>query len=223
MNGEVEEKIGILGGTFNPIHLGHMLIAENAYDQFHLDKVIFLPSGNPPHKKNIGYISAKDRANMVSLSIKNRKEFELSYEEIDREGTTYTSDTMERMTKEHPNVRYYFILGADSLFTFDKWHRPDIICKCCTILVSCREELKLRAVDERIKYLKEKFNADVHRLTLPGFDVSSKLIRMRVGLNRSIKYLVNEDVEEYIKKQHLYENIDLNTLEPNSYEIEYRG
>lgn len=204
MNQQYEKKIGILGGTFNPIHTGHLLLAENAFNQFQLDKTIFLPSGNPPHKKNVNYIDAVHRAKMVELAIQDNPHFEISYNEINRKGITYTSDTLKMMKNEHPENKLYFILGADSLFTFDKWHEPDIICRCCTILVATREELHVQEIEARMEFLKDKLHAEVFRLILPDFDVSSNLIRKRINQGNTIKYLVPEKVLEYIQKMNLY-------------------
>ena len=143
------KKIGIMGGTFNPVHNGHLILAESAYEQFHLDNVIFLPSGNPPHKADIYYIDAKDRCNMVSLAIKDNDHFTMSMEEVQRPGVTYTSDTLTAMKNNNPYEDLYFIIGADSLFTFETWHEPEVICRLCTILVATREGHDSKDVEDR--------------------------------------------------------------------------
>ena len=202
-----KRRSGILGGTFNPVHTGHLILAENADEQFNLDKVIFLPSGNPPHKENVSYISAKHRAKMVEIAIEDNNHFEMSLEEIEREGITYTSDTLTLMHEREPLNELFFILGADSLFTFEYWHEPDIICKHCTILVATREELNPKEVEEKIAYLQNKFDVNVYRIISPDFDISSNLIRHRVFDNKSIKYFTPDKVVEYINNNNLYKEL----------------
>lgn len=199
-----KKKIGIMGGTFNPIHNGHLILAESAYEQFHLDQIIFLPSGNPPHKDNVSYIDATHRCNMVKLAIQGNYHFEMSMEEVNRPGITYTSETLRQMRRVEPTTEFYFILGADSLFSFQTWHEPDKICQYCTILVATREGHDSNDVEEKITELREKYHADIFRIISPDFDISSKLIRERLSAKRSVKYFIPEEVENYIKRNNLY-------------------
>ena len=193
-----------MGGTFNPVHNGHLILAESAYEQFNLDKVVFLPSGNPPHKPDISYIDAKHRCSMVELAIADNSHFDMSLEEVKRPGITYTSDTLTLMKKNDPDRMLYFIIGADSLFTFETWHEPRIICNNCTILVATREGHDSREVEDKIDELRAMFEADIFRIISPDFDISSKLIRERIASQRSIRYFVPENVEKYIRKYNLY-------------------
>ena len=113
---EKQYKIGIMGGTFDPIHMGHLILGEIAYEQFSLDKVLFMPAGNPPHKqKRLGRASEKQRIEMVKLAIADNPHFELSLEEMNLEGYSYTYRTLERLNFKNPDTKYYFIIGADSL------------------------------------------------------------------------------------------------------------
>ncbi|MBQ9563768.1 MAG: nicotinate (nicotinamide) nucleotide adenylyltransferase [Lachnospiraceae bacterium] len=114
-------RIGIMGGTFNPIHLGHLILAENAYRQLDLDVVWFMPSGKPPHKPNTEILPNEDRVHMVELAIEGTPYFELSLLEIDRQGITYTVDTLEYLTKTRPEDQFFFLAGADSLYQFETW------------------------------------------------------------------------------------------------------
>ena len=130
-----KKRIGIMGGTFDPIHIGHLILGETAYEQFQLDEVLFMPSGNPPHKRNRAHRATDDqRCEMVKRAIASNPHFSLSLEEMNEDGFTYTYRTLERLNKKHPNTEYYFILGADSLFDFDEWKEPARICHVCQIV-----------------------------------------------------------------------------------------
>ena len=123
------KRIGIMGGTFDPIHMGHLILGEKAYEQFSLDQVLFMPAGNPPHKRNrAGRASDEQRVEMVRRAINGNPHFALSLIEMNEEGYTYTYRTLENLKKEHPDTDYYFIIGADSLFSFETWMEPGRIC-----------------------------------------------------------------------------------------------
>ena len=200
------DRIGIMGGTFNPIHNGHLILAESAYEQFHLDSVIFLPSGNPPHKDNISYIDAEARCKMVELAIHDNIHFSISYDEVNRPGVTYTADTLREMRRKEPYTDYYFIIGADSLFTFETWHQPEKICQYCSILVATREGHDSNMVEHKISELRKKYKCDIFRIISPDFDISSKLIRERIAAKRSVKYFVPELVGDYIRRHEIYKD-----------------
>ena len=129
-------RIGILGGTFNPIHLGHIELARTAYRELNLDKVWFMPSKNPPHKDNDSIASETDRVNMINLAIQDYDYFEVSDIELKREGITYTSDTLEYLQEKYSEDTFYFIIGADSLINIEKWHRPDMLFRLTTFVVA---------------------------------------------------------------------------------------
>ena len=127
---KTNRKIGIMGGTFDPIHIGHLILGEAAYEQFGLDEVWFLPAGNPPHKRNrAGRAKDAQRVEMVRRAIASNPHFVLCTKEMKDEGYTYSYRTLEAMRKEHPGTEFYFIIGADSLFYFDEWKNPERICK----------------------------------------------------------------------------------------------
>ncbi len=122
---EKRKRVGIMGGTFDPIHIGHLILGETAYEQFDLDQVFFMPAGNPPHKRNrLHRATDEQRSEMVRRAIASNPHFSLSLEEMNEDGFTYTYRTLERLKAEHPDTDYFFILGADSLFDFDKWREP---------------------------------------------------------------------------------------------------
>lgn len=136
------KKIGIMGGTFDPIHVGHLILGEKAYEQLGLDKILFMPAGNPPHKRNRkGRASDEQRVEMVNLAIQGNPHFELSLIEMNAEGFTYTYCTLETLKKQNPDTDYYFIIGADSLYNFATWMEPARICQACTIVVATRDHV----------------------------------------------------------------------------------
>ena len=132
-----KKRIGIMGGTFDPIHMGHLILGEKAYEQLHLDKVLFMPSGNPPHKRNRkGRATDEQRVEMVRRAVFGNPHFELSLIEMHENGYTYTYHTLETLKAQSPDTEYYFIIGADSLYSFDTWMEPERICQACTLVVA---------------------------------------------------------------------------------------
>lgn len=199
-------KIGIMGGTFDPIHNGHLAIAKAAYDQFGLDKIWFMPNGNPPHKAlaDIGS-SIEDRLRMVELAIAGHTGFRLEKYEANRKNISCSYETMEHFAKLYPDEDFYFIIGADSLFTVETWVHPERLFPTCTILAAFRDEMDTRDEMERqMHYLEEKYNAKASLLVSPLIKVSSSELRKRIRDGKSIGGLVPEKVEEYIKKECLY-------------------
>ena len=153
------KKIGIMGGTFDPIHMGHLILGEQSYEQFQLDKVLFMPSGNPPHKRDrAGRASDNQRVDMVRLAIEDNPHFELSLAEMHETGYTYTYRTLEELKEYNPDTDYYFIIGADSLFAFDEWMEPERICRACTLVVAVRDHASyaFAKIEKKLsKYLDE--------------------------------------------------------------------
>lgn len=201
-------KIGIMGGTFDPIHNGHLAIAKAAHKQFGLDKVWFMPNGNPPHKalSDIGS-SIEDRIQMVKLAIAGHAGFCLETYEAHRKNISCSYETMEHFTKVCPEDDFYFIVGADSLFSVDKWVHPERLFPTCTILAAFRDEVDTREeMEGQICYLKEKYNAKSELLISPIIKISSSELRKKIKAGKSIQGLVPEKVEEYIKKECLYES-----------------
>lgn len=201
------KKVGILGGTFDPIHLGHLIIAENAYTQCELEKVLIMPSGRPPHKNN-SYISDEiHRSTMTKLAIAGNKHFEYSGFELEREGYIYTAETLELLIEKYPDTHFYFILGEDSLTNIEKWRSPENIIKMCTIVVAHRNNGDDKNLNTQIQYLQEKYKADIIRIEVPLIDISSTDIRDRVLSGNTIRYFVRADVESYIYKNNLYKDV----------------
>ena len=173
-------KIGFMGGSFHPIHVRHVEMAEDALRSMQLDEVIFLPSGNPPHKK-IGYESAEDRFAMVQLAITGKEGLSVSRIEIDREGIIYTADTLALLKERMPNAKFYYIIGEDTLYDLPNWHTPDAVFKLTDFLVC------LRPGSDRDPYgfaaeLKKR-GAAFHFLTLAEADISSTRVREELSSN----------------------------------------
>lgn len=205
MSEDKRRRIGIMGGTFDPIHIGHLILAECAYEQFRLDTVRFMPSGNPPHKKDRTDGAAdEERLEMVRLAIAGNPHFSLDAEEMYRTGYSYTSDTLTALRGRHPDTDYYFIIGADSLMALDTWHRPDTICQNCTLLAAVRDRIPLSVMEEKIEVLHEKYGADIRLLHSPNIELSSTDLRTRISEGKSLKYYIPDLVLDYIEKNGLY-------------------
>lgn len=199
------KKIGILGGTFNPVHTAHLIIAEAAREDAGLDDILFVPSGYSYLKDSSEIVPAKDRINMTGLAIEDNPHFALSTAEIDRGGNSYTCDTLMELKERYPNQEYYLIVGADNLFTMEEWKNPEVIFQNAKILAAVRGSKKRADMEEKIAELKEKYDADITLLNVRHVDISSSMIRGKIAEGRSIRYMLPEKVREYIIKNHLYE------------------
>ncbi|MHA9739835.1 nicotinate-nucleotide adenylyltransferase [Robinsoniella peoriensis] len=205
------KKVGIMGGTFDPIHIGHLILGENAYLQFDLDHVLFMPSGNPPHKQERqGRATTSQRVAMVSQAVSSNPHFKLSMAETHDDGYTYTRETLSRLVLENPDTDYYFIMGADSLFTFETWKEPEDICRLCTLVVAVRDHVKPDKLNRQIDHLKELFQAKIEKLDTPNIDISSGTIREWICRGKSIKYYVPDDVIHYIEEHCMYQECEEN-------------
>ena len=198
-------KIGIMGGTFDPIHNGHLMLGETAYHQYQLDKVWFMPNGNPPHKKNIG-TDALTRMEMVKLAIQDKEYFELQDYEVMKESVSPTYQTLAHFKEVYPDDTFYYIIGADSLFSIERWIHPELIFPNCIILAACRDEIDTsEEMNEKIDYLCKKYDAQIKFLTSPLIDISSSELREMIQNNKSVCGHVPNAVEEFIYKEGLYE------------------
>ena len=206
---EKKKRIGIMGGTFDPIHIGHLILGETAYHQFHLDRILFMPAGNPPHKKvRENRATDRQRVDMVRLAIASNPHFSLSLEEMHREGYTYTYRTLERLKDQNPDTEYYFILGADSLYTFDEWREPERILRACTILVGTRNHTSDEKLDRVIGELEDKYQGNIQKLESLNIDISSEMIRSWIEKGRSLAYYAPDQVIDYIQKNNIYKGCD---------------
>lgn len=198
-----------MGGTFDPVHNGHLVLAENARIKFNLDKILFIPTGKPPHKDNNYITSNIHRYNMTLLAINSNPYYFLSSIEIQREGITYTIDTIKYLKTKSNSTDFYFILGSDSLYQIHKWKDYEELLSLCNFIVAKRKGLDDRKLENRIKELSQLYNSNIHILESPLIEISSTEIRERVKNRLSIKYLVPKAVELYINKNNLYKEQDL--------------
>lgn len=194
-------KTGIMGGTFNPIHNGHLILADTAYRTLGLDKVLFVPSGNSYMKENV--LETEKRVDMVRLAIAKYPQFELSLVEADRQGNSYTSETLERLTKANPDTRYFFIMGADSLFQIEKWFQPEKIFSLAKLVCTVRDNYDMDRIRQKGQQL-SKLGADILYLDMPKIEISSTDIRAKVKRQLSISEDVPAEVADYIQREQLY-------------------
>lgn len=197
-------KIGILGGTFDPIHHGHLILAETAYDRFGLDKVLIMPAGDPYFKAERGISADEDRAEMVKLAIAGNDHFEFSDLELIREGDTYTADTLEILEDMYPGDEFFLIVGSDTLFMMERWYKPQDIFSKATIL-SSRRNIPSAELDAQMDHLREAYSARVRNLYMPNIDISSTDIRDKMKHGMSVKYFLPDVVIDYIRERGLYQ------------------
>ena len=200
------KKVGIMGGTFNPIHFAHLMLAQKAYEQFELDEIMFLPSRRPAYKELQEVIEEEYRQDMIELAIQDNPHFTINTMEFEREGNTYTSDTLIQLTKANPEVEYYFIVGGDSLFQMECWNRPEIVFSKAHILAAQREDKTDEEILDKVKELKQKYNADIQLLNVPRMNISSHMIRNLIKEGKSVEHLLPKQVIDYIDVKRLYRN-----------------
>ncbi|BDZ30729.1 putative nicotinate-nucleotide adenylyltransferase [Lactiplantibacillus brownii] len=186
-------RVGILGGTFNPPHLGHLIMAEQVGDQLGLDEVRFMPDAQPPHVDEKKTLPAKDRANMVQRAIADNPLFKLETAELKRGGKSYTYDTMKVLKAQHPETQYYLIIGGDMVDYLHTWNHIDDLIKLVTFV-----GIKRTGYPTTSRY-------PVIWVDAPLIDISSTKIRHKVNQGHTIRYLVPDAVADYIKEHHLYE------------------
>ncbi len=192
--------MGILGGTFDPVHIGHLIVAEEIRIKCDLEKIFFIPSAYPPHKLARGITPAQLRWEMVCLATQDNPYFQASAIEIERAGLSYTVDTLTQLRDIWgQKVQIYLIIGADEAIEVSTWKEPDRVFDLCTVLVASRPGFDLKAIDPGWRK-KMKF------VTVPQIEISSTAIRRRVGEGKSIRYLVPRPVEEFIRDKKLYLN-----------------
>ena len=205
------KRIGLLGGTFDPIHKGHLILAENAYRQLELDKVVLLVSPDPPHKKDKKVSDFKHRYNMALLASEGKDFLEVSDFETTLAQPSYTVNTLKALKELYPENRYYFIIGEDSLDAIERWYHPEEILQMTHLIVAVRdEEDDDKTIEEQSSYLQAKYNAKIHLLKSDYVNISSTAIRNAVYAKEAIDEYVPEKVEDYIWKENLYTKSEKN-------------
>jgi nicotinate-nucleotide adenylyltransferase len=197
-------KLGILGGTFDPVHYGHLLMAEQCREQCELDEVWFLPTGSPPHKQGVHITNGEIRAEMLELAIAGHPVFSVSRREIEQEGTTYTFETLEKLHEEDPQRELYFLIGADSLADLPDWRTPARIIELATVVAVNRGDRPLPSLEPLQEKLGEAVAEKIQYVSMPGIDLSATDLRRRVKEGKSIRYTTPRAVEVYIEEHSLY-------------------
>ncbi len=185
-------KIGIFGGTFDPIHLGHLIVAEQAREQTGLDQLWFMVGTSPPHKTEKDFSAFDRRSEMLKLAIAGNPSFSVSEMERDREGPSYTVDTLKILKEEHRQDDFFLVIGADTLIDFGNWYQPEKILQMATLLVAGRPGRELPT------------EPDYQKVETPLIDIASRNLRSRVKEGKSIRYQVPRAVEIYIQEKNLY-------------------
>lgn len=192
-----KKRLGILGGTFDPIHSGHLILAEQLKEELRLQKVMFIPSANPPHKENCPISSANDRLKMVKLAIRDNPDFLISDIELKREGKSYTIDTLSQLKKLYKDSGLFFLLGSDAIDELPTWKEPDKIFQKVKVVIALRPGFD--RINPENRFVKKSLVIPIN-----GLNISSTQVRERVKQGKSIRYLVPRGVEEFIRSKNLY-------------------
>ena len=208
MSRETLKRIGVMGGTFNPIHNGHLAVAEEAFVQFKLNKVIFVPSGDPPHKQTEDIVAPEERYLMTVIATASNPAFVVSRMEVEREGPSYTIDTVKVLKNEYgKNCEIFFITGADAVWEILTWKDPEKLSNLCSFIAATRPGYNL-AKFKKLHVLPESElepgMPKVYVMEVPALAISSTDIRGRIKDKRPIRYLVPEGVANYIHKRGFY-------------------
>jgi nicotinate-nucleotide adenylyltransferase len=192
-------KIGIFGGTFNPPHIAHLILAESLYESLDLGKIIFIPSSVPPHKKCDDLLDAKHRLGLTRLAVGNNDRFEVSDIEVQRGGTSYTIDTVRTLDKKYKNDTLYLVIGADNLKSFHLWKEYEALLKRCKLIA-------MRRPGSTIEQVRDDVLGETRVVDVPYLDVSSTEIRRKIREGKSVRYLVPDAVLSEIEKSGFYKN-----------------
>ena len=200
-------KIGIMGGTFNPIHNGHLIIAEQARQEYQLDLVLFIPAGVPPHKQQDSILDSTLRCEMIQCAIQSNPYFKLDTREVDSDLISYTYLTLGSLREQYPDANLYFIMGEDSIYAVSSWRRPEEIFSLATILIAVRnDESSYSRIENQICEIQKRYNCTMNIIHSPSIMISSSDIRSNVAKSRSIRYLVPDSVAQFIADHDLYKN-----------------
>jgi len=197
-------RLGIFGGTFDPVHIGHLLLAEQCREQCRLDQVWFIPAGVPPHKLTQTLAAGKARAEMLELAVAGHDNLRVDRRELDRSDPCYTVETLAALKAEDPTRELFFLMGADSLAEFSTWREPQRIVELAELAVVNRGGAPLLDLGPMRALLGDALVSRIHFVTMTGMDVSSSDIRRRVSDGKSIRYMVPRAVECYIGTHGLY-------------------
>ena len=197
-------RIGIFGGTFDPVHYAHLLLAEQCREQCSLDEIWLIPAGSPPHKESKGISSGKQRREMLDFAIAGQPAFVVKDLELHREGPSYTVETMRQLKASHPHDEFFLIVGADSVRDLHTWREPEAILEMATLIGVNRPNISLPDLTELTQKFGEIVLSKIIWVTMPGMDISSTEIRKRILENNSVRFMTPRAVEVYIHNNRLY-------------------
>jgi len=197
-------KTGIMGGTFDPIHIGHLILAQAAYQQLELDRVLFIPAGRPPHKKDRKGASDEERTAMVELAVSGDPAFEVDLLEMESQEYSYTYITLEKLHRKYPHDDFYFIIGQDSLEKFETWREPARIVEQAHIVAADRPDCDISRMEYELERNRKKFGGDFISIECPDIQISSHEIRERMAAGLSCRYYVPDSVFDYMTEHHIY-------------------
>lgn len=201
----MERKIGVFGGSFDPIHSGHLNIAKSACKEFDLDEVWFVPAGHSPNKNENQMTPADLRAEMVSLAIEGIPYFKLCDIEITSEEISYTYITLTKLKERYPDKKFFFIMGADSLDYFEHWYHPEIICQKAAILAAVRDDMDIAAIRRKIAQIQSLFPAEIYPVSGGKTDISSSSLRRELSEGKTEDLaMLPEKVKAFIREKRLY-------------------
>lgn len=197
-------KIGIMGGTFNPVHIGHLLLAEWAMERAELEEVWFIPAGVPYKKADLKILPGRERLRMTELAVADNPRFRCLDMEIERDGYTYTYETLTLLQAQHPDAAFYFIAGADCLFSVENWKNPEKILNGCTLLAAVRDASSMEEMERKRESLLARFGGTILLMPFLRMSVTSTEIRERIRNGESVRYLVPGNTLTYIEEKGFY-------------------
>lgn len=201
----MKKKIGIMGGTFDPPHKGHLAMAEHIKSVMALDEIWFIPTGKITYKNREGRPDSEYRLKMVSLAVEGIPGFLVNPMEVESDEPRYSYQTMEILTREYPDAEFFFIVGADSLDYMDSWREPERLLSCCSVVAVNRTGITAERMEEQKRNLEEKFGASIYLVTMPSVDVSSTMLREELKQGKGTSEFLTQSVLEYILENGLYQ------------------
>lgn len=197
-------KLGILGGTFDPIHYGHLLLAETCREQLNLTEVRFIPAGVPPHKQQHQITDGHARADMLQLAVSGCPEYVVDRREIRRKGPSFTVETLAEYAAEFSDAELYFLMGADSLRDVPQWREPERICELATIVAVNRPGVPAPTSEQVLEWVGPKLAPGIRVLSMPGTDLCATDLRARIKSGRNLRFRTPKAVEAYIVQHQIY-------------------
>lgn len=197
-------KIGIMGGSFNPVHTGHLMLAEWARSNADLEEIWLIPAGMPYMKPPGQLLPGTERLHMTELAVAGNSKLRCLDIEICRTGDTYSCETLEQLNQDYPDCRFHFIVGADCLFSMENWRHPERLFASCTIIAASRGDIPMDRLQDKRVDLEQRYGGEILLLPFLNLSISSTMIRERVRMGESIRYMVPDKVLAYIEEKGFY-------------------